>query len=223
MIPPLLYRDDTLLILDKPAGLPVDPPRAGGPSVTALLPSLRFGKRRDPRPAHRLDQDTAGCLVLARNSPAMAQLAAWFAAGAVRKTYWAVVEGAPPQPEGTLAAPLAKRSTAAAGWRMVVDPAGQAAVTDWRVLGAARGRTWLELSPRTGRTHQLRAHCAHLGCPILGDVRYGAAPGPMLQLLARAIALPTTPPIAATAAIPAHMRDALRACGLSLEEGRHLG
>jgi len=134
--PALLHRDDDFLILDKPAGLPVDPPRAGGPSITAP-----------------------------------------------------------------------------AGWRMVVDPAGHTAVTDWRVLGGRGGRTWLELSPRTGRTHQLRAHCAHLGCPILGDARYGAAPGPALHLLARAILVPTTPPIAATATIPAHMRDVLRACG----------
>jgi len=209
----ILQQSPCFLILDKPSGLPVDPPRAGGPSITALLPTLRFGKRRDPRPAHRLDQDTAGCLVLARTAPSLAQLGAWFAAGAVRKTYWAVVEGAPPAPSGTLEAALSKRSTAAAGWRMVVDAAGQAAITDWRVLGERNGRTWLELSPRTGRTHQLRAHCAHLGCPILGDVRYGAAPGPVLHLLAQAIVLPTTPRIAATAAIPAHMRNALRACG----------
>jgi 23S rRNA-/tRNA-specific pseudouridylate synthase len=124
-----------------------------------------------------------------------------------------VVRGSPPAPAGEIAAPLAKRSTARDGWRMVVDPEGQAALTAWRVLGEAGGLAWLELRPRTGRTHQLRVHCAHLGCPILGDARYGGGDAAMLHLLARAIALPLSPPVAATAPVPPHMRAALTACG----------
>ena len=210
----ILHRDDAVLILDKPAGLPVHRGPAGGPSLEDWLPALRLGKRRDPQPAHRLDADTAGCLALGRTRPAVARLGALFAAGAVRKTYWAVVRGAPPRPEGEIAAPLLKRSSAREGWRMVVDPArGQPAVTAWRVLGTApSGLAWLELVPRTGRTHQLRAHCAHLGCPILGDARYGGGEGG-LHLLAREIVLPLDPPVAATTPVPGHMRAGLRACG----------
>ena len=209
----LLHRDDAVLVLDKPAGLPVHRGPRGGPSVEDWLPALAFGKRRLPQPAHRLDADTAGCLVLGRTKPALAALGALFASGRVEKTYWAVVRGAPPRSEGEVAAPLGKRSTAREGWRMVVDPAaGQPALTAWRVLGGEGGLSWLELRPRTGRTHQIRAHCAHLGCPIEGDARYGGGEGAM-HLLARAIALPLEPPVAVTAPPPGHMRAALEACG----------
>jgi RluA family pseudouridine synthase len=218
--PRILHRDDEILILDKPAGLPVHVgPRGTGPSLEDLLPALRLGKRRDPQPAHRLDTDTAGCLVLGRTKPALARLGALFAtAGAVRKTYWAVVRGHPQAAEGTVTAPLAKRSTARDGWWMVVDPAGQPATTAWRLLGTGalpggEAVAWLELSPRTGRTHQIRVHCAHLGWPILGDPRYGGGTGHRLQLLARAIALPGAPPVTATAPVPEHMRQALGLCG----------
>jgi len=209
----ILFRDDAVLVIDKPAGLAVHAGPRGGASLEDQLEALRFGKRHRPQPAHRLDADTAGCLVLGRTKPALAALGALFARpGAVAKTYWAVVRGTPPLPEGEIDAPLLKRSTAADGWRMVVDPAGQPAVTAWRQRGTGDGLAWLELTPRTGRTHQLRAHCAHLGCPILGDARYGGGAGP-LHLLARAIALPIDPPVAATAPVPPHMRAAIAACG----------
>jgi tRNA pseudouridine32 synthase / 23S rRNA pseudouridine746 synthase len=225
----LLHRDEAVLILDKPAGLPVHRGPRGGASLEDWLPALAFGKRRLPQPAHRLDADTAGCLVLGRTRPALAALGALFAAGAVEKRYWAVVRGMPPQPEGEIAAPLRKHSTAREGWRMVVDPAGQPAITAWRLLGSGGGLAWLELRPRTGRTHQLRVHCAHLGCPILGDARYGGPTcggpsdgGGALHLLARAIALPLAPspgpPLTATAPVPPHMRAALAACGWREEE-----
>ena len=184
----------------------------GGASIEDWLPALAMGKKRLPQPAHRLDTDTAGCLVLGRTKPMLAELGAIFAAGRAEKTYWAVVRGAPPQPAGTVDAPLLKRSTAKDGWWMAVDAAGQPARTAWRVLGRAAGLTWLELRPKTGRTHQIRVHCAHLGCPILGDARYGGGEG-RLHLLARAIALPLDPPRGATAPPPPHMRDALAACG----------
>lgn len=209
----MLYRDDALLIIDKPAGLAVHAGPRGGPTLEDHLPALRFGKRHLPQPAHRLDADTAGCLVLGRTKPALASLAALFARrGAVTKTYWAVVHGAPPGAAGEISAPLLKVSTARNGWRMVVDPAGLPAVTGWRTLGATEGTTWLELTPATGRTHQLRVHCAHFGCPVLGDTRYGGGEGP-LHLLARAILLPLNPPVAATAPVPGHMRAALSRCG----------
>jgi tRNA pseudouridine32 synthase / 23S rRNA pseudouridine746 synthase len=211
---PLLHRDDAVLVLNKPAGLPVHPGPRGGPSVEDWVPALAFGKRRLPQAAHRLDADTAGCLVLGRTKPALAALGALFASGRVEKTYWAVVRGVPAQDEGEVEAPLSKRSTAREGWRMVVDPAGRPASTNWRVLGRADGLCWLELRPRTGRTHQIRVHCAHLGCPVLGDARYGGGEeGVAMHLLARAVALPLEPPVVATAPPPEHMRAALSACG----------
>ena len=103
----------------------------------------------------------------------------------------------PREPEGRIEAALAKQPRGTVGWRMVVDPGGQHAVTDYRVLGAADGRAWLELRPRTGRTHQIRVHCAALGVPIVGDPAYGGSAGHPLQLHARAIALPLYPAKAA--------------------------
>ncbi|HET9018450.1 MAG TPA: RNA pseudouridine synthase, partial [Acetobacteraceae bacterium] len=133
-----------------------------------------------------------------------------FASGAAEKTYWAVVEGGPEAEAGPIDAPLLKVSDRG-GWRMRVDSRGVPAQTDWRVRGRGEGIAWLELRPRTGRTHQVRAHCAALGCPLLGDPVYGAGRG-RLHLLARAIRLPLDPPVAATAPVPAHMRAALAAC-----------
>ena len=122
-----------------------------------------------------------------------------------------MVQGRPAAPDGTIDLPLGKR-TGPAGWRMVPDPAGQPARTEWRLLAATATASWLELRPRTGRTHQIRVHCATgLGCPILGDPLYGPQTTTRLHLLARHLLLPLDPPAAATAPVPAHMRAALAA------------
>jgi 23S rRNA-/tRNA-specific pseudouridylate synthase len=126
--------------------------------------------------------------------------------------YWAVVTGGPEGESGTVDAPLLKTNKPGA-WRMMIDPAGQQARTAWRLLGRGGGRAWLELMPQTGRTHQVRVHCAHLGCPLVGDAIYGAGGGERLHLLARAIMLPMSEPVSAEAAPPGHMREALRALG----------
>lgn len=199
-----------LLVLDKPAGLPVS--ARSGEDLAHLLPALRMGKRRDPQPAHRLDADTAGCLVLGRTAPMLARLNALFAERRVEKIYWAVLRGVLRDESGSIAAPLRKISSAQKGWRMVVDAQGDAALTHWRVLGRGPGLTWLELRPETGRTHQLRVHCAHLGTPILGDPMYGGGAGG-LHLLARALTLPLDPPLHVEAPVPAHMQAAIAACG----------
>lgn len=212
----VLHRDSNLIILDKPAGLAVH----GGPRthehVEGMLSTLTFGLRQPPRLAHRLDRDTAGCLVLARHDKALSRMGRLFAAGRVAKTYWAVVAGRPTGDSGRIALPLAKVS-GRQGWRMVGDPAGQAAVTDWRLLGAGDGFSWLELTPCTGRTHQIRVHCASsLGCPILGDPVYGTGGGGGLLLLARAVSIPywaDRPPVAAVAEPPAPMQNVLKDCG----------
>src|SRR5579883_377290 len=212
----ILFRDGLMLIIDKPAGLPVHAGPGGGPNLEALFDALRFGLPNPPALAHRLDRDTSGCLVLGRHRKSLRRLGRLFAAGRVEKTYWAVVEGGPPEPEGRVELPLAKR-TPKRGWHMAVDPAGQPAITDYRMLGASAGLSWLELKPRTGRTHQIRVHCAALGCPVLGDRLYGdeTGAGPLL-LHARRITVPLyrgRPPITVTAPVPPHMLAALTALG----------
>ena len=207
---PILFQDERFVVLDKPAGLPVHAGPRGGASVEDFFPAL--SRRKDgPWLAHRLDADTSGCLVVALRRAALHAAQAAFAGGTARKTYWAVVRGGPDGDAGVVDAPLLKR-TGPAGWRMVADATGQAARTEWRVRGRAGGLAWLELHPRTGRTHQVRVHCALLGCPVMGDPLYGGGAGP-LQLLARAISLPLAPVLEAVASPPGHMRAGLEKCG----------
>jgi len=275
----LLYRDALMLVIDKPAGLPVHPGPKGGETLFHHLDALRFGLPRRPEAAHRLDKDTSGCLVLGRHPKAIARLNELFRRNEVDKVYWAVVEGGPEAEEGEIDLPLAPKSPDR-GWWMKVDSKGQPSLTQWRVLGRSStqpspppisglpemgllrrksgtpdlrwGRvgeggvsanlsgsgastplpslppqgegekrlTLLELRPITGRTHQLRVHCAASGFPILGDPIYGTAPrfgGPGLHLHARSITLPLypkKPPITVQAPVPEHMRERVEACGV---------
>jgi len=217
---PILYQSRDFVVLNKPAGLAVHAGPGGGPSVEDVFPALSR-RKGGPWLVHRLDADTAGCLVVAlRKQPLLAAQAA-FAAGTAGKTYWAVVHGAPAAAGGEIVNTLRKRNTAA-GWRMEAAAAGLRARTVWRRMGQAGGLTWLELEPSTGRTHQIRVHCAGLGHPIVGDPVYGRADGPM-QLLARAITLPLEPRVAAVAPPPAAMREALLACGWRGDDARIMG
>ena len=219
----VLHRDAQMLIIDKPAGIAVHAAVRGQRSLEDGFDALCFGLTQRPGLAHRLDRDTSGCLVLGRHRQALARLGQLFAKGLVRKTYWAVATGTPPEPQGHIALALTKQ-VRPSGWRMVVDPAGQPALTEYRVLGGGDGLCWLELEPRTGRTHQLRVHGAAIGCPLLGDSLYGRtvfAPGATpLHLHARSVAVPFAPgrpPVTATAPVPDHMRTALTACGFAGE------
>jgi len=218
--PKILFQDKRFLIIDKPAGMPVHPDRAGGLNVEDFFEAWGQGKA-GPWLAHRLDRDTAGCLVIALKKSALLEAQQRFAAGLVQKTYWAVVAGIPAEQEGEIDQPLVKRTQGNA-WKMVPAdrvPAAAAppARTSWRLRGSGpRGEgqkiSWLELHPHTGRTHQLRAHCAALGHPILGDAVYGGDGGP-LCLFSRAIMLPLDPPAGATAPAPPHMRGLLKSLG----------
>jgi tRNA pseudouridine32 synthase/23S rRNA pseudouridine746 synthase len=207
--PRLLFADARCLVVDKPSGLPVHPGRAGGPSVEDFFTLWRRG-RNGPWAAHRLDQDTAGCLVIALKKTALLEAQACFAGGQAEKTYWAVVRGVPAAQNGVIELPLAK-VTVNRAWKMAPDQSAPPAVTAWRVRGVSEGVSWLEFSPKTGRTHQIRAHAASIGHPILGDAVYGGGPG-RLHLLARAIRL-KLPEIAATAPVPPHMQARMRECG----------
>jgi tRNA pseudouridine32 synthase/23S rRNA pseudouridine746 synthase len=214
----LLYRDGLMLVIDKPAGFAVHRGPKGGESLEDYFDALRFGLPRAPALAHRLDRDTSGCLVLGRHRKALALLGRLFKAGTVGKTYWAVVEGGPEADEGRIDLPLG-RLDESRGWWMKPDPKGQPAVTEWRVLGRGTGLAWLALEPLTGRTHQLRVHCAEMRWPIVGDTIYGTAPrtgGPVLHLHSRQIVVPLSKnkdPVRVTAPPPAHMGERLTQCG----------
>ncbi len=209
MSPAILFRDKRFLVISKPAGLPVHPGRAGGPSVEDLFPEWRLGGQ-GPWLAHRLDQDTAGCLVIALKKSALIAAQALFAGGGAEKTYWAVVRGVPGEASGIVDLPLGKVTTGRE-WKMQAQKDAPPAVTVWRMMGRGAGMAWLECSPKTGRTHQIRAHAAAIGHPVLGDAIYGGGAGG-LHLLARRILLPLEPPVMAEAPVPPHMREKLLSC-----------
>lgn len=209
----LLFIDGEALVIDKPSGLPVDPPRDGSLSLENYLQSLTFGFHRWPQAVHRLDRDTSGCLLLSRNPKAHGRLQRAFEDGVVEKRYLAVLDGVPEGEAGKIDLPLIKVSTIEEGWRMTGDPAGKPSVTHWRVLAIRDGRAFVEFRPETGRTHQIRVHALEgLGAPVAGDPVYGnGGKGSMATMLHAAtlrIPRPGKPPIEATAPLPKRFLDA---------------
>jgi 23S rRNA pseudouridine955/2504/2580 synthase len=221
----VLYQDDSIIVLNKPPGLPVQ----GGPGIIRHLDGLLDGLRHDatdrPRLVHRLDKDTSGVLLLARTPGVAAKLAAAFRGRDVEKTYWALCAGRPPQNEGRIDIPLI-RTMAGRGERVVTaergKPGAAFAITDFRVRDAAgKAASWLELSPLTGRTHQLRVHCAAMGTPILGDPIYADEWDHMegfayrLHLHARRLVFPHPKggTLAIEADLPVHMRESFAKLG----------
>ena len=234
----MIYRDEHVLVVTKPYGLPVQ----GGPGIShhldGLLDALRFGSPERPRLVHRLDRDTSGVLLLARTPGTAAKLAAAFRSRAVEKTYWAVVARRPIPPEGRIDLPL-RRIGGARGERTEIadrdDKEAARAITDYRTLDhAGQKLAWLELSPLTGRTHQLRVHCVAIGAPILGDVKYARPDqnnafsatvvglSSELHLHARALRLPH--PAGGTllveADLPPHMIETFRTLGFHAPSAR---
>jgi 23S rRNA pseudouridine1911/1915/1917 synthase len=182
----IAFEDQAMLIVDKPAGLVVHPSagHANGTLVHALL-----GRARDrgeplgsiagvarPGIVHRLDKDTSGLLLVAKTDRAQAGLMDQFARHAIDKEYLALVHGAAPAPRGRIEAPVGRDPRDRQ--RMAVVAGGRDAVTEYEVLGEGGGYSLVALRPRTGRTHQLRAHLAYLRLPIAGDLRYGGGIGP---------------------------------------------
>jgi tRNA pseudouridine32 synthase/23S rRNA pseudouridine746 synthase len=200
----VLFIDGEAIVIDKPAGLAVHPGSRTPESLEDYLRHFRFGFKREPLPVHRLDRDTSGCLLLARNPKAHKAFQRAFEAKQVTKTYLAVLDGVPEAEAGTIDMPLGKVSTAEEGWRMVPDPQGKTAVTHWRTVAVKERRAVLLFSPETGRTHQLRVHASEgLGIPIAGDPVYGPGRGPMLlHALSIRVERGAKPPVEASAPLP---------------------
>jgi len=213
----ILHRDEAVIVLNKPSGLAVQGGTGTDRHLDALLDGLRFGNDERPRLVHRLDKETSGVLVIARTAAAAAFMTRAFREKTTRKTYWAVVVGLPKPRQGRIDLALAK--TPGPGGERVRPDAdeGRHAVTYYRVVESAGSRaSWLALMPVTGRTHQLRAHCAAIGTPILGDRKYGEAaahiagvPATRLHLHARALSIPHPlgGTLQVTAPLPLHMRE----------------
>ena len=226
----VLYRDDSVIAVNKPAGLAVQGGAKTSRHLDGMLDALCFDAPERPRLVHRLDRDTSGVLLLARTAPAARALTASFRGKDAAKLYWAATAGVPGRDEGIIDLALAKRAGAgrAGGEAVAPDPeSGQAAVTAYRIVDRAGDRAaFLALWPKTGRTHQLRVHCAAIGHPIIGDGKYGgpaAFPGGdgiagRLHLHARRIVLPHPAGkghIDVIAPLSQHMADTWKTLGFS--------
>lgn len=227
-----LYEDDDVLVFDKPMGLAVQGGSGMRRHMDGLLTALTDAKGQKPRLVHRLDKDTSGCLVVAKTRFAAAALAKSFRSRDTRKTYWALVAGVPRVKQGRVSTYLARDEDEEAEGRMKVakhgDEGASHAVTYYAVVEtAAQKLAWLSLKPVTGRTHQLRAHTAHIGNPIIGDAKYFKVenwklPGGIqnrLHLMARRIVIPHPrggKAIDVTAPLPAHMQQSWNLLGFEV-------
>lgn len=223
----VIYMDDDMIAINKPAGLAVQGGSNIKRSVDDVLDALGFGTKERPRLVHRLDKDTSGVLLLARTKVSAARLTKLFRDKGLIKVYWAVVVGKPAQNQGMISIPLAK---SLAPHRELVQPAtsedeGQTAQTNFELLDHASKLSWLALNPITGRTHQLRVHCAASGFPILGDGKYGGKKSFVtglsnkLHLHAHTVYIPNylgNKPLEISAPLPHHMEKTFHTLGFEL-------
>ena len=219
----VLYIDDEIIVIDKPAGLAVQGGSRTIRHLDGMLDTLRFGAPERPKLVHRLDKDTSGVMILARTTLVARWLAKNFNGRKIKKVYWAITVGKPEKDFGRIDLPLGKFSLRG-GERVGVDQGnGKSAITDYQVIEClGKQLSWIALWPRTGRTHQLRAHCVAIGCPILGDGKYGGRnafvdglpnAARRLQLFAREITIPKLfggPRVHVVAPLPKHMAEVWR-------------
>jgi 23S rRNA pseudouridine955/2504/2580 synthase len=226
----VIYRDDWAIVVNKPAGLAVQGGTNTDRHVDALLDGLRFGSAERPRLVHRLDKDTSGVLLIARNPAAASFFTRAFREKSTRKIYWAIVVGLPEMRQGRIDLGLAKIGGRGRERVHADDAEGKTAITYYRVIDhAGATASWLALLPVTGRTHQLRAHCAALGTPILGDGKYGGAAAHLaggaaahrLHLHARSLEIPHPNGgiLRATAPLPPHLRRTWEFFGFAGDAG----
>ena len=223
-----LYDDDDVMVLNKPAGLAVQGGSGTTRHIDGMLGVIRTKDGQRPRLVHRLDKDTAGCLLIAKSRFAAAALAKTFRSRSARKIYWALVPGVPKPKQGRISTFLAKEEREDDSVMRVAEHGEEGAshaITYYAVVETAAARlAWLSLKPVTGRTHQLRVQLAHIGHPIVGDPKYfnienWQLPGGIqnrLHLLARRIAVPHPRggTIDATAPLPSHMQQSWNLLGL---------
>ena len=228
----VLHKDKDILVINKPAGLAVQGGSGVSKHLDALLPALQFEAKEKPRLVHRLDKDTSGIMLLARHLKAAQELQKAFAGKILQKFYLALIVGVPDIYNGEVESNLDKIARGEDSREMVrsVEEEGKRAITRYRVIEAlAKQLALIELEPVTGRTHQLRVHMAELGCPIVGDGKYGGGKAHVkgtinlsqkLHLHAWKIELPPLfgkPAQTFTAPLPNHMKQSMDALGLTLE------
>ena len=236
----VIYKNDELIALNKPPGLAVQGGSKTTRHIDGMLDALQFECDERPRLVHRLDRDTSGVLVVARSAKAAGKLGRVFQGHEIEKTYWCLVIGHPEHAAGTISAALAKTGPEGQEKMHWDEEKGKKAITDYRVVSTAGGKiSWLELMPHTGRTHQLRAHCALMKTPILGDKKYAvkhdhpdqqinlqggllADVADQMCLHARQLVLNLSgqKPLTISAPLPKHMTNAFRDLGFDETEAK---
>ena len=218
----VLFQDKYIIVINKPAAIPVHPGARGNYSLEEFLPALMGEYKEPPQLAHRLDRDTSGCLVLSRRKAARSKLGIMFENKRIQKTYWAVVHGIIEEDSGRIENYIKKEKNEKGWYARTVDKpieGAKKAITKWKVMERGEDYTWLEIELLTGRTHQIRVHCAEtLGHSIIGDWVYGEQDQedsnlPLLNLHARSISIPyyhDEEPIYVEAPVPPHMQDKIK-------------
>ena len=229
----IIYKDEKIIVLNKPPGVAVQGGSKQKEHIDGILDYLKFEYKTKPKLVHRIDKATSGILVLARSKDVTVKLIDAFKKSLIDKIYWAIVIGSPEKNSGIIDAPLIKQTGKYFDKTEVDFSVGKRSISEYRVIsGLSKKFTWIELIPKTGRTHQLRAHCSFIGTPILGDNKYGGKLTSLtninkdeLFLLARGIRINLND-IGKNifySPLPKHMKDAFEYLGFDESEGQSFG